>query len=95
LNENLLAYENALENRFFGGATPGMTDYMLWPWFERFPILKSHGFVLNDDGKLPKLAAWVQAMESDEAVTSIKIPEKSIQLFIESVQQNQNNYDIE
>ena len=24
---------------FFGGAKPNMTDYMLWPWNERLPML--------------------------------------------------------
>ena len=24
---------------FFGGEKPSMTDYMIWPWIERLPIL--------------------------------------------------------
>lgn len=26
-------------SKFFGGEQPGMLDYMMWPWFERFPVL--------------------------------------------------------
>ena len=24
---------------FFGGQSPNMTDYMIWPWIERLPIM--------------------------------------------------------
>lgn len=36
-------YEAELKQRdtdFFGGAAPGMLDYMIWPWCERFTALK-------------------------------------------------------
>ena len=95
LNKNLAVYEEALQGKFFGGSKPGMVDYMLWPWCERFPALKEHGFQLNADGKLPKLAAWVQAMEADEAVRSIKIPEATMRNFLESAHKGQVDYDIE
>ncbi|XP_076449634.1 pyrimidodiazepine synthase-like [Babylonia areolata] len=37
-------YEAKLKRRlpdgpFFGGSGPAMVDYMLWPWFERLPML--------------------------------------------------------
>ena len=30
---------------FFGGMTPDMTDYMLWPWNERIPCLVNNSSV--------------------------------------------------
>jgi len=29
--------------KFFGGARPGMLDYMIWPWFERFELFAIFG----------------------------------------------------
>lgn len=37
------AYENELKKRrtaFFGGNSPNILDYGIWPWFERIHILK-------------------------------------------------------
>lgn len=39
----LVVYEEELKRRctkFFGGDSPGMLDYMMWPWCERFDSLK-------------------------------------------------------
>lgn len=72
-----------------------MADYMMWPWFERLPALEKSGFVLNSDGKLPKLAGWIQAMEADEAVRKVKVPAETMRKFLDSVQQDKVDYDIE
>lgn len=30
-------------SKFLGGASPGIVDYMIWPWFERFGVLPKLG----------------------------------------------------
>ncbi len=95
LNESLAAYEKELHDTFFGGSKPALVDYMLWPWFENLPRLEEAGFVLNADGKLPKLAAWVEAMKADEAVQKTKVPEETVKRFRESAKQGEPDYDIE
>jgi glutathione S-transferase len=71
-----------------------MVDYMLWPWFERFPLLSDAGFEFNVDGKLPKLAAWIEAMEADEAVQKVKVPIEISKKFMETYRQGAPEYDI-
>ncbi|KAG5669332.1 hypothetical protein PVAND_017220 [Polypedilum vanderplanki] len=61
---------NERNSKFFGGEKPGMTDYMIWPWFERFEVLN---FMLEEKFKLdkdrfPKLSEWFDGMMNDEAV---------------------------
>ena len=72
-----------------------MIDYMIWPWFERFFILKKFGFVLNEDGKLPKLAAWIAAMEIDPVVAKVRVPQSTTEKFLEGVLKDHVDYDVE
>jgi hypothetical protein len=72
-----------------------MVDYMIWPWFEYMIDLKEMGFVLNGDGKLPKVAAWCEAMQKNEAVQKTKVPDEILKKFRESVRQGKTNYDVE
>jgi len=95
LNNSLVPYEEALQDTFFGGSKPGMVDYMIWPWFAYLPRLSESGFVLNADGKLPKVDAWVKAMLADEAVQKTTVPAEIVKKFIESRKQGKPNYDIE
>jgi len=95
LNKSLVAYEEELHDTFFGGSKPGMVDYMIWPWIENVSRLSEAGFVLNGDGKLPKLAAWVKAMEADKAVQKTKAPEEIVTKFMQSMKEGKPNYDIE
>lgn len=94
LNKNLAAYEQALNNTFFGGSKPALVDYMLWPWFERLPLLADAGYEFNSDGKSPKLAAWIKAMESDENVQQVKVPIEVTKKFMDSYRQGTPEYDI-
>jgi glutathione S-transferase len=71
-----------------------MVDYMLWPWFERLPLINDAGFQFNADGKFPKLAAWIEAMESDENVQKIKVPIEISKKFMEGYQKGTPEYDI-
>ena len=51
-------------NKFFGGSSPGMTDFMIWPWIERLPIFDlafpGEGLVIPDS--LVELLNWVKDM---------------------------------
>ncbi|CAF4331696.1 unnamed protein product, partial [Adineta steineri] len=95
LNKNLKPYEEALTNTFFGGSKPAMIDYMLWPWIERFPLLSEAGFEFNSDGKFPKFAAWIKAMEANEAVQKVKVPTETVKKFMEGYKQGKPQYDFE
>ncbi|CAF1196781.1 unnamed protein product [Adineta steineri] len=95
LNKNLKPYEEALTNTFFGGSKPAMIDFMLWPWIERFPLLSEAGFEFNSDGKFPKLAAWINAMEANEAVQKVKVPTETVKKFMEGYKQGKPQYDFE
>lgn len=72
-----------------------MVDYMLWPWFELLPALKESGFVLNSDGKLSKIAKWVNAMLADEVVKKNKVPDDVIERYAQAMRQGKSDYDIE
>jgi len=72
-----------------------MVDYMFWPWFERLPLLANAGFEFNADGKFPKLAAWIEAMEANEAVQKIKVPNEITKKFTETYLQGKTEYDFE
>jgi pyrimidodiazepine synthase len=51
--EKLESFENELNKRgtkFFGGESPAMVDYMIWPWLERvsfFPLMVGYNGELN------------------------------------------------
>ena len=95
LNNNLATYEEALNDTYFGGSSPGMVDYMLWPWFERLPLLSEAGFEFNADGKLPKLAAWIKSMEGNEVVQKVKVPTELSKKFMEGYKNGKPEYDFE
>lgn len=94
INRNFVAYEDALTNTFFAGAQPGMIDYMLWPWFERLPLLNDAGYCFNCDGRFPRLASWIQAMEANEHVQRIKVPIESTKKFMDGFRQGKPDYDL-
>ncbi|XP_017026289.1 pyrimidodiazepine synthase isoform X1 [Drosophila kikkawai] len=73
LYAGLETYEEELKQRgteFFGGTAPGMLDYMIWPWCERFSALKfSFGdhFDLSPE-RFGTLLKWRDLMLKDRAV---------------------------
>jgi len=95
LLKSLSVYENALTGNFFGGdSSPTMIDYMLWPWFERLPLLKERGFDFDEEKKqFPKLSAWIAAMNSSKPVKDIQIPLEKTKRFMEGYRQGQPVYD--
>eukprot|EP00094_Tigriopus_californicus_P009483 TCALIF_09145-PA protein Name:"Similar to GSTO1 Glutathione S-transferase omega-1 (Sus scrofa)" AED:0.13 eAED:0.13 QI:0/0/0/0.8/1/1/5/0/259 len=85
---------NELRSRgtsFFGGFSPGMVDYSIWPWFERF-----NGFaqLSNMDLKDSTLKEWMNRMFEDEAVRYYRIEDKDHAEFWRGFAQGQQNYDI-
>jgi len=68
-------YSKELEKRgtkFFDGAeAPGMLDYMIWPWFERRPVIPLQHPSFNHSTYRKDCAAietWVSEMKADPAV---------------------------
>lgn len=66
-------FERELTKRgtpFFNGRSPGMLDFMIWPWCERadiIRILRGDQFILPRDRFL-RLLEWRSAMKEDPAV---------------------------
>lgn len=66
-------YEKELIKRgtpYFHGASPGMVDFMIWPWFERAGIIQ---VLCGDQFCIPKkrllrLSEWKSLMEENPAV---------------------------
>nr|QII57465.1 glutathione-S transferase omega1 [Xenocatantops brachycerus] len=90
-------FENELAKsgtKFFGGARPGMLDYMVWPWAERAEALRS----LHPDAKLPlqdfpRLLAWGAAMKQDPAVKETAMSPEAHAAFIKVYRDGTLDYD--
>uniref|UniRef100_A0A8D8UH50 Pyrimidodiazepine synthase n=1 Tax=Cacopsylla melanoneura TaxID=428564 RepID=A0A8D8UH50_9HEMI len=55
---------------YLAGSSPGMVDYMIWPWIERLPVLAQIGgaeFVLPQD-KCAQIIKYSNLMKEDPAV---------------------------
>ncbi|XP_017042579.1 pyrimidodiazepine synthase isoform X2 [Drosophila ficusphila] len=82
-------YEKELKQRetnFFGGSTPGMLDYMIWPWCERFPSLKfttGNNFELNPK-RFASLLKWRDLMLQNKAVKKLYLDGKTHGDFLAS-----------
>lgn len=63
LYTELASFESELTKRglsFFAGSKPGILDYAIWPWFERFNILASFiGDKYNFDARFPRLVRFL------------------------------------
>ncbi|XP_034658465.1 pyrimidodiazepine synthase isoform X1 [Drosophila subobscura] len=99
LNAGLDIYENELKQRgdkFFGGARPGMLDYMIWPWCERFAALK------HDDGtqveldsqRFVTLLKWRDLMLQDKAVKSFYLDGETHAKYMSSRRAGNANYNM-
>lgn len=75
--EGLETFEKELAHRqgpFFGGAVPGMLDYMIWPWCERADLLKLFGnqFALNKDKYKRLVSQNRQQVELSMSAVNVK-----------------------
>ncbi|ALC43102.1 CG6776, partial [Drosophila busckii] len=81
---------------YFSGSQPGYVDYMLWPWFERFPVLEyylkeRYSF---DKQRFAKISAWIELMLKDPVVQSHFVtPEQHIEYW-RTRKAGQTNYDL-
>ncbi|XP_056022548.1 glutathione S-transferase omega-1 isoform X2 [Ostrea edulis] len=97
LNKLLLEFDKELQKRghFFGGEKPQMVDYMIWPWFERFPAMEQ---LVNQtfltDGSKTNLAAYVNRMSDIPAVQKCRLPVDNHLKFYQSVKNGAADYDV-
>ncbi|XP_043650088.1 pyrimidodiazepine synthase [Drosophila teissieri] len=95
----LVVYEEELKQRgtkFFGGASPGMLDYMMWPWCERFASLK---FTFDDKYELsperfPTLIKWRDLMLQDHAVKCFYLDGQTHAKYINSRRSGNADYNM-
>lgn len=64
------------ETSYFSGDKPGFSDYMIWPWFERMPMLGEITDYEMSEDKFPLMTAWVNRMWQDPAAQECKIDPK-------------------
>ncbi|XP_034105045.1 pyrimidodiazepine synthase isoform X1 [Drosophila albomicans] len=82
--------------RYFGGEQIGIVDYMIWPWFERFPSLKyntEQGYEL-DAKRFQNLLKWRELLAQDETVKATATDVQLHVKFQQSKLQGKPNYDI-
>ncbi|XP_066984931.1 pyrimidodiazepine synthase-like isoform X1 [Macrobrachium rosenbergii] len=86
LHEGLDIYESELKKRktkFYGGAKPGMLDYMIWPWAERICVLQEiSGDKFLTEERYPVLMSWMELMMSDPPVAETYLPLEAHMYFI-------------
>lgn len=96
--DSLDKFEKELSSRdtpFFFGPCPGMVDYMMWPWFERIPMLKVLGgdsFAVPKD-RFPKLISWSLEMLKDPAVQTWAISPENHAKFMKTHQTGNPDFD--
>ncbi len=80
---------------FAGREKPGMIDYNLWPWFERFPILAelAPGATLKEE-RFPLLMAWCDKMRKDPVVSQALISVEDHARYTRLVREGARNYDL-
>ena len=65
----------------FPGPSPGMLDYHIYPWFERFPFLKEKRNV-DILENCPGLRGWFERMAQNPVVMATAFPaEAHIQVY--------------
>ncbi|XP_017134995.1 pyrimidodiazepine synthase isoform X1 [Drosophila miranda] len=81
---------------YFGGEKIGIVDYMIWPWFERFPALKytlAEPYEL-DSKRYPNLLNWRLLVSQDEAVKATALDAKVHAKFMRTRHEGKTNYDL-
>lgn len=71
MKPHLLKFEKELEKRgtFFGGDSPKMMDYMIWPWTERAGVLEVFFQQKIDlSNEIPRIYKWCSAMRNVSGV---------------------------
>ncbi|XP_052845912.1 pyrimidodiazepine synthase-like [Drosophila gunungcola] len=92
-------FETELTKRgtpYFAGQTIGIVDYMIWPWFERFPSMKlntKQRYEL-DAKRFEKLLKWRDLVAQDEAVQKTALDVQLHAEFQKSKTVGNPQYDI-
>lgn len=95
IHKVLANYEKVLTESYFGGKQPGITDYMIWPWFERFESLKSLINDSIDEKRLPKISKWIKRMLKLKPIIETKSDEtQMVEFYKVSLTNQEPPYDI-
>ena len=88
------AYELG-EQAFFGGKTPNVVDLMIWPLFERLPMLPI--LYPNEDltiiSRHRKITSWVEKMMTTSAVMKYKLEPEKLAKFYKVFAKNREHAD--
>jgi len=101
---SVMTFEYELNRRntpFFGGdKSPGMLDYMIWPWIERLPAFKAlipeqySPNLTRLATRCPTMDDWRDRMKDDFAVKEFMLPIEIHKKFMESFISGSPNYNI-
>ncbi|XP_062567944.1 glutathione S-transferase omega-1-like [Saccostrea cucullata] len=92
----LKRYEDELKQRgeYFGGSSPCMVDFMIWPWFERVPILSIIAPEAEVNSKeFPHLSSWMKLMMELPAVKETYEEPSAHIHFFSSLRAGNPDYD--
>ncbi|EDV39715.1 uncharacterized protein Dana_GF10159, isoform A [Drosophila ananassae] len=93
----LAIYEEELKQRgteFFGGTAPGMLDYMIWPWCERFAALKYDRGLELDPERFVTLLKWRDLMLQDRAVKIFHLDGETHAKYMKSRRDGNPDYNM-
>ncbi|CAG5135284.1 unnamed protein product [Candidula unifasciata] len=97
LGKHFKYYEDTLVKRggpYFGGKTPAMIDFYMWPLFERFQAYGTRNKkIYIDKSNYPKLAEWLEALKTLPAVQATSTDTKTLLHFLDSVADGTFDYD--
>ncbi|TRY99574.1 hypothetical protein DNTS_032884 [Danionella cerebrum] len=92
--EKLVPLNEALakkKTKYFGGDSISMTDYLIWPWFERAEMMG----VMHLLADTPELKKWVEQMFDDPAVKATMFNSEVHKVFFDSYMDGKPNYDFD
>lgn len=90
--------QKELESRgtkFLNGDQPGLVDYTIWPFLERFealPLVGKQEFAI--DAKLAALVTYIEAMKNTPAIKSYYLSADTHAKFMESHNKGDANYNM-
>ncbi|XP_061545401.1 glutathione S-transferase omega-1-like isoform X2 [Phycodurus eques] len=77
------------KSKFFSGNTVGMSDFMMWPWFERLEVFGLSDYF--DDA--PELKEWMKRMSEDPVVKGSGHSVDTYRAFFQNFKDGKPNYD--
>jgi len=100
--EELVKVENELGRRgtkyFNGNDGPGMVDFMIWPWFERRPVIEVfYPDAVNYNRTSQTLATWIDLMKNQDSVKNYALAPQLFYEFYQSIRKSDGaslNYNL-